>query len=122
MTKQFTAVDNYIYGFDAETKARLETMRQLVRVEVPEAEESMAYGLVAYKLKNKPLLYFGAFTKHIGLYATPNGHEAFAKEFSNYKQGKGSVQFPLSEELPLDLVRQVVRYREKHVREELHEK
>jgi len=109
-------VDDYINGFSGETKARLETMRALVLVEVPNVEEGMAYGLVGYKLENKPLVYFGAFTKHIGFYATPNGHEAFKDEFRKYKQGKGSVQFPLSEELPLDLIRRVVRYREKYIR------
>ncbi|MCA9328225.1 DUF1801 domain-containing protein, partial [Candidatus Saccharibacteria bacterium] len=69
------------------------------------------YGLVGYKYKGKPLVYFGGFKKHIGFYATPNGHEAFAKEFANYKQGKGSVQFPLDRPLPIELVEKVVLFR-----------
>lgn len=109
-------VDEYINGFDSATKARLVAVRQLVRTEVPDAEESMAYGLVGYKLNKKPLVYFGGFAHHIGFYATPNGHEAFMKEFAKYKQGKGSVQFPLSEELPLELIRRVVRYRAEQCR------
>ena len=105
------AVDVYIETFDGEVKARLVEMRQLVRAEATGAEESIAYGMPAYKLNGRPVVYFAGYAKHIGFYATPNGHEAFAKEFAKYKQGKGSVQFPLSQPLPVELVRRVVRFR-----------
>ncbi len=71
----------------------------------------MAYGMVAYKLNKKTLVYFGGFDKHIGFYATPSGHEKFAAELSVYKQGKGSVQFPLNKPLPLKLIAGIVRFR-----------
>lgn len=105
------SVDEYIARFDSEARKRLEVMRAIVTNNVPEAVESLAYGMPAYKLNGKPLVYFAAFPRHIGFYATPNGHEAFKKEFSSYKQGKGSVQFPLDQPLPEDLVRRVVAYR-----------
>jgi uncharacterized protein YdhG (YjbR/CyaY superfamily) len=57
------------------------------------------------------LVYFGAYKNHIGLYATPGGHSAFADELSGYKQGKGSVQFPLNQPLPLDLIARIVEFR-----------
>ena len=84
-------VDQYIAEFDGVTRDRLEQMRQIVRETAPQAVESIAYKMPAYKLDGKPLVYFAGYPHHIGLYATPNGHEAFAKEFSRYKQGKGSV-------------------------------
>jgi uncharacterized protein YdhG (YjbR/CyaY superfamily) len=65
----------------------------------------------AYKLNGRPLVYFAAFKNHIGLYATPSGHAAFAEELSRYKQGRGSVQFPLSEPLPFDLIARIVKFR-----------
>lgn len=104
-------VQEYINQFDGEVKARLVQLRTLIQTEVPEAEESISYGLVGYKLNNKPLVYFGGFKNHIGFYATPNGHEAFKQEFSKYKQGKGSVQFPNNRPLPIELVKRVVMYR-----------
>ena len=104
-------VDGYIAGFDGRVKARLEQMRKVVRETVPDAEESMSYCMPAYKLRGKPLVYYGGYPHHIGFYATPNGHEAFARDFAPYKQGKGSVQFPHDEPLPLDLVKRVVIYR-----------
>lgn len=113
LTPVRASVEDYLNQFESETKSRLRQLRTLIRVEAPEAEEAMAYGLVGYKLHKKPLVYFGGFARHIGFYATPNGHEAFAKDFAKYKQGKGSVRFPLSEDLPLDLIRRVVQYRKK---------
>ncbi|MGB4762273.1 MAG: DUF1801 domain-containing protein [Candidatus Saccharimonas sp.] len=108
-------VDEYISQFDNEVQPRLHMMRGLVYEEVPDAVEGIMYGLVGYKLNGKPLVYFGGFTHHIGFYATPNGHEAFAEDFSKYKQGKGSVQFPLDQPLPIDLIRRVVQYRKQQI-------
>lgn len=106
-----TTVDEYLDGFEGEVRARLDAMREIVRAEAPDAVESMAYGMPAYKVDGKPLVYFAGYAKHVGFYATPNGHEAFADDFAAYPQGKGSVQFPHSRELPVDLVRRVVRFR-----------
>lgn len=106
-----TSVDDYLAGFDGEVRARLDRMRELIRDEAPDAVESLSYGLVGYQRAGRPLVYFGGFARHIGFYATPNGHEAFAADFAPYKQGKGSVQFPLTEPLPEELVRRVVAYR-----------
>lgn len=108
-------VDDYISGFDVEVRSRLLRMREIITTEAPEASEAVSYGLVGYKLNGKPLVYFGGFKAHIGFYATPNGHEAFADEFAKYVQGKGSVQLPLTEQLPEDLVRRVVKYRKEQV-------
>ncbi|HRF28340.1 MAG TPA: DUF1801 domain-containing protein [Candidatus Saccharibacteria bacterium] len=104
-------VDEYLLNFDGEARNRLEQARGIVKELSPSAVESISYGLIGYKLNNRPLIYFGGFKDHIGLYATPNGHEAFKKEFSKYKQGKGSVQFPHNQTFPVELVRKVVRFR-----------
>jgi uncharacterized protein YdhG (YjbR/CyaY superfamily) len=106
-----TSVDDYLSGFDGEVRSRLEAMRRTIRTAAPDATESMAYGMPAYKLDGKPLVYFAGYDRHVGFYATPNGHEAFADEFSRFHQGKGSVRFPNTEPLPLDLVRRVVEFR-----------
>lgn len=111
MNESHADVDAYINQFTGETRDRLHKLRELVRREVPDAVESISYGLVAYKRNGKPLVYFGGFANHVGLYATPNGHEAFKAEFAPYKQGRGSVQFPHDKPVPFDLVSKVVAYR-----------
>ncbi len=109
------SIDEYIQNFNEDVKTRLSRMRELVKQEAPDAEESISYGLIAYKLRDKPLVYFGGFKSHIGFYATPNGHDAFREDFSKYKQGKGSVQFPLNEPLPEELITRVIAYRKEQV-------
>ena len=116
MTGQVTTVDDYLGGFSGEVRDRLDTMRSVITTTAPDAVESMAYGMPAYKLDGKPLVYFAGYDRHVGFYATPNGHEAFAEEFAHYRQGKGSVQVPHTEPLPTDLVRRVVRFRVEAVR------
>lgn len=104
-------VDTYIEQFDGEIRRRLEAMRRAIREAAPEADETFAYGMPAYKVGGKPLVYFAGYPGHIGFYATPTGHEQFKQEFAPYKQGKGSVQFPHDQPLPLELVGSVVKFR-----------
>jgi uncharacterized protein YdhG (YjbR/CyaY superfamily) len=104
-------VSAYINQFDAPTIERLSTLRTLVFSFAPSADESISYGMPAYKVNKRPLIYFAAFAKHIGVYATPSGHAAFAQELAAYKQGKGSVQFPHHLELPLDLIKRMIAFR-----------
>lgn len=109
--KTFANVDEYIQDFEGEAQKRLTQTRKLVTEAAPEAVESISYGMPAYKINGKPLVYFGGYKSHIGFYATPTGHKAFEKELSKYKQGKGSVQFPLDEPLPSKLITEIVLFR-----------
>ncbi|MFD2601112.1 iron chaperone [Flavobacterium suzhouense] len=103
-------INEYIAGFTPEVQKLLEQVRQTVQKTAPDAEESISYGMPAFKL-NGNLVYFAAFTNHIGFYALPSGNEAFQKEISNYKTGKGSIQFPFDKPLPLDLIAKIVKFR-----------
>lgn len=111
MKTTFTTVDEYLREFESETQERLMALRDLIRKTAPQAVESISYGMPAYKVNGKPLVYFAGYKSHIGFYATPTGHEAFAEELSKYKQGKGSVQFPLNEPLPMKLIKEIVQFR-----------
>jgi uncharacterized protein YdhG (YjbR/CyaY superfamily) len=106
-----TSVDDYIAGFSESIREKLQLVRRTIQAHTPGAEESISYGMPAYTLNKKPLVYFGGFAKHIGFYATPTGHQKFNKALSKYKQGKGSVQFPLAEPVPVDLIARIVAFR-----------
>lgn len=109
-------IDDYINSFESvSVRERLSQLRKLVFETVPEAIEAFAYGLPSYKYKKKPLVYFGAFTKHIGLYATPSSNENFQKELTKYKQGRGSIQFPHDKELPLDLIMKIILFKKNEI-------
>ena len=111
MRTDYADVDEYVSTFPVIVQRLLEQMRATIRKHAPEAVEAISYGMVGYKLLGKPLLYFGGFKNHLGFFATPSGNIAFAKELSQFKTGKGSVQFPLDQPLPLDLVARIVTFR-----------
>jgi uncharacterized protein YdhG (YjbR/CyaY superfamily) len=106
-------IDSYIKSFPENVQILLKQIRAVIIENAPEATENFTYQMPAYKTNGKPLVYFAGFKNHIGFYATPTGHAEFSKELSKYKQGKGSVQFPLDKPLPLDLITRIVRFRVK---------
>jgi len=111
ISKTPTSIDEYIADFPEEIQSLLNQIRSTIKQAAPDAEESIGYGMPAYKTHGKPLVYFAAFKNHIGFYATPTGHAEFAMELSKYKQGKGSVQFPIDQPMPLKLITQIVEFR-----------
>ncbi|MDQ5875659.1 MAG: DUF1801 domain-containing protein [Thermoproteota archaeon] len=111
--EKFQTVDEYIKIFPEDVQISLEKIRQTIRKVAPEAVEAISYGIPTFKLKGKDLVYFAAWKNHIGFYPMPSAAEAFKKELSDYKQGKGSVQFPLDKLIPYDLVKNIVDFRVK---------
>jgi uncharacterized protein YdhG (YjbR/CyaY superfamily) len=111
MKAKISSVDEYIQVFPPETQGILGKIRAIIKENAPESIESIAYGMPAYKTQGKPLVYFAGYKNHIGLYATPTGHEKFAKELEPYKKGRGSVQFPLDKPIPYDLIARIVEFR-----------
>ncbi|MEZ4888480.1 MAG: DUF1801 domain-containing protein [Chitinophagales bacterium] len=111
-------IDEYIAGFEADIQNILKDIRAFIRETVPDSEESISYGMPAYKLKGKPLVYFAAFKNHVGLYALPSGNQAFQEELSKYKTGKGSIQFPLKEEMPFELMGKIIAFRVTEIEEQ----
>jgi uncharacterized protein YdhG (YjbR/CyaY superfamily) len=103
-------IDEYIAGFPEEVQEILEKLRMVIREAAPDAEEAIKYRMPTFTLKGN-LVHFAAFRKHIGFYPAPKGIEEFKDELSVYKGAKGSVQFPLGEPLPFELVSRIVKFR-----------
>lgn len=111
MKTTFETVDSYIATFPDAVSLLLQQVRSTILSNAPLAVEKIAYNMPVYRMNGEVLVYFAAYSKHIGLYATPQGHKAFAAELSQYKQGKGSVQFPLDKDIPFDLIGRIVAFR-----------
>ena len=110
ITNKPNTIDEYIAGFPCEIQEILHQCRLTIREAAPQAVEVMSYGMPAFKL-NGILVWFAAYSKHIGFYPHNTGIVAFKKELSIYKGGKGSVQFPLDKPLPLELISEIVKFR-----------
>ncbi len=110
-----TTIDEYLQKAPSETVAVLQKIRETIHHAVPEAQEAISYGMPAFKLRGKTLVYFAAWQHHIGFYATPAGNEAFRKELSPYQGAKGSVKFPLDQPMPYNLIAQIAKFRAQEI-------
>ena len=109
--KKFNSIDEYIKSHPKDIQMILEKIRKIIKQAAPEATEAISYGMPAFKINGKVLVYFAAFKHHIGFYALPSGNIAFKKELIQYKTGKGSIQFPLDQPIPYDLFKRIVIFR-----------
>ena len=105
------SIDEYIAEFPPETQKVLQEVRALIRASAPDATETISYAIPTFDLNRTHLVHFAGYEKHVGFYPTGSGVEAFKRELKPYKSGKGSVQFPLGQPLPTDLIRRIVEFR-----------
>jgi uncharacterized protein YdhG (YjbR/CyaY superfamily) len=112
MKNTFKSIDEYILLFP-EIHEKLEELRKAIRSQSPEIEEYIGYQMPAFRYKNKPLVYFAGYKKHIGFYPGAEGIKNFEEDFiqRKYKFSKGAVQFPVNEKIPLDLIKKIVTFR-----------
>ena len=108
---KFTTMDAYIVSFPKEVQGILQKIRETIRKAAPGAAEAISYQIPTFKLNGRNLVHFAAWKEHIGFYATPSGNAAFKKELARYKMAKGSIQFPLDEPIPYDLVAKIAKFR-----------
>ncbi len=104
-------VDEYISWFPSDVRQVLKKIRSTIRKAAPKAEETISYQIPAYKLNGKVLIFFAGFQKHVSVYPAPRGTDEFRKELAGYKGGKGTVQFPLENPIPYDLIARIVNFR-----------
>ena len=108
---KFMTIDAYLASFPKEVQGILEKIRQTIRKAAPGATEAISYQIPTFKLNGSNLVHFAAWKEHIGFYATPSGNVAFKNELARYKVAKGSIQFPLDEPIPYDLVAKITKFR-----------
>ncbi len=105
-----TTIDEYIAQCPEDVQPILTRIRAVIKEAAPEAVERISYQMPAFYL-NGMLVWFGAHKHHIGFYPMGSGIEAFKDELSVYKSAKGSVQFPLDEPMPYELISRIVKFR-----------
>jgi uncharacterized protein YdhG (YjbR/CyaY superfamily) len=106
-----SSIDEYIAGFPPKTQKVLVALRELINAVAPGATETMSYAIPTFDLNGRHLVHFAGYQHHIGFYPTSSGIETFKEELRPYKNSKGAVQFPLGQQLPVDLIRRMVEFR-----------
>ena len=104
-------IASYFNSFPEEASDKLLQLRHIIISLAPEAEEILSYGMPAFRLNKRILVYYAAYKRHIGLYPSGTGIESFKHEFGGFKWSKGTIQFPLDQPLPVDLIERMIRHR-----------
>lgn len=104
---RFGTTDEYIASFPPETQAALESVRQTIRSAAPVTDEGISYGIPAYKLDGRYVVWFAGWKRHISVYPIPFGDEALDAELKPYLAARGTLRFPLDRPLPLALIGKV---------------
>lgn len=107
----FKSIDEYIAASPEQSRGFMQKIRETIKSVEPKAIEKISYQIACFELNGKNLVHFAGWKKHVSMYPTPVGTEAFNKEISKYAGGKGTTKFALDEPLPLKLIQQIVKYR-----------
>ena len=106
----YESIDHYISTFPPDIQEILESIRQVIREAAPEAAEKISYQMPTFAQQGN-VVHFAAFKHHIGFYPAPSGIEEFEQELAPYKAGKGTIQFPLGQPMPMELIAKIVKFR-----------
>jgi uncharacterized protein YdhG (YjbR/CyaY superfamily) len=110
------SVEAYIGAQPVAARRALKKMRATLCKSLPGTGEAISYGMPAYKLGSRVVVYFAGWKQHTALY--PGGNEAiaaFADELAGYVTSKGAIRFPLDKPLPLSLIGRIAKYRAQQV-------
>src|SRR6478736_2486813 len=103
-------IEEYIEAAPEEAQQKLFQLHECIRAAAPNATEGLKWSMPAYSY-DRILVTFAIFKNHIGFYPTPSAVKVFAKSLTKYKTAENSIQFPLKDPLPLDLISKITKYR-----------
>lgn len=110
MMKKYLTVEEYLADQPKDIRNVLDQLRNVIKEAAPEAEEVMSYGMPAFR-QNGIIAYYAAFKNHFSFFPTSSGVAVFRDELSGFKCSKGTIQIPYSKELPVDLIKRIVKFR-----------
>ena len=112
----FKSVDEYISSQPESVQRILERVRRTIRKAVPGADEMISYGLPTYKLHGRPLIYFAGWKEHYSIYPSSDRLvAAFKDQLAGYEVSKGTIRFPFSRPVPVQLIDGIATFRVEEV-------
>jgi uncharacterized protein YdhG (YjbR/CyaY superfamily) len=117
-----TSIDDYLAGLPPKVRVMVQRVRRTIHAAAPGVEERISYQIPTFTLAGKALIHVAAFTSHIGLYPAPAGDAAFIRAIAPYRSGKATLKFRFDQPMPLPLVADVVKFRQRALLEQARKK
>ena len=112
MAPAWVTVDEYLAALPGPRRTVLEELRRTIRAAAPDATESIAYDMPAFRLNGDFLVSYAAFKQHYSLFPASGAViEALGDELTRYLAGKGTIRFPADRAIAATLVTKVVEVR-----------
>jgi uncharacterized protein YdhG (YjbR/CyaY superfamily) len=107
-----TPIDAYLEQVDPNQKTVLLKLRNLIRQMVPDAEESISYGVPTFKYQKRPLIYMAAFKDHMSLYPASDAMiESIGPDVASFRTSKGTLQFTVNRQIPDSILKRIITFR-----------
>jgi len=106
---KFANVDEYVASFPEDVRAILEEVRRTIRAAVPDAGERISYGMAAFTLGGRDVVYFAGWKNHFSVYPEPDAGGELARELAPYRASKGTLKFAYAKSVPYELIERVAR-------------
>jgi uncharacterized protein YdhG (YjbR/CyaY superfamily) len=105
-------VRTYLAALPVDSRRKLQKLRAAILAAAPGAVEAFSYRIPAFRLDDRALVWYAAFTHHVSLYPIGAGiRRAFKAELEGLGTSTGTVRFPLTAPLPTALVTRLVKAR-----------
>jgi uncharacterized protein YdhG (YjbR/CyaY superfamily) len=106
------SVEEYLAALPEAPRAVLEKLRETVKASAPQATETIAYGMPAFRLHGRFLVSYAAYQDHCSLFPASAGMlEAYGDEVKPFFSGKGTIRFTVENPLPAALVKKIIKTR-----------
>ena len=110
--KKPKTIDEYLANVKPEHRKTLQKLRQTIQTAAPKAEECISYGIPAFRLNRRLLVFFGAWANHCAFYqGSASTLKTFQNELKKFETSKGTIRFSPDKPLPVAVVKKLVKTR-----------